>query len=522
VKIVGFQSGHDVSYAVLEDGIPIIHEELERFSRVKMELGDGLEFFFKRNPGLEDIQYFTLGNYGVSSLKNLWNPDTVARANSIVSRNKGSIASFGHHTSHAANVFYTSNFESALIVTIDGGGTEHDGKTTAFTVSEGRDTTINRLQTEDILKCNLGALWQVVTKEIYGLSVGFPKGDQAGTVMAMATAGQPKYANMFSELRAGELLNLVELKRIAALSEEEWFNVAASLQEYTEQRVRSELAQYLSTGKYKNVCFSGGVSLNCVMLGKLREWFPQIESIFCDPIPYDAGLSLGSARYLWHHVLKNPRIDSAINRTPYLGASYTQSDIEKACSDRYDQVKYKVVTDTDVLQLLADQKIVALFGGRSESGRRALGNRSIIADPRNHNMKSIINTKVKHRQWFRPFAPSILEEKVSEWFDTSVSSPYMSFALRFRIDKRSAVPAVVHLDGTGRLQTVTSQDNPWYYSFISNWEKLSGVPILLNTSFNDSEPIVETPVDAIACFLKTDIDYLYFYDYGILLRKECK
>ena len=166
------------------------------------------------------------------------------------------------------------------------------------------------------------------------------------------------------------------------------------------------------------------------------------------------------------------------------------------------------------------KNIISVFGGGSESGRRDLGNRSILADHRNKNMKDIINEKVKHRQWFRPFAPSILREEVSNWFEKDVNSPYMSFVLKFKESVRDKAKAVVHFDGSGRLQTVTKNDNNWYYNFINHFKEKTGVPILLNTSFNDREPIVETPEDAIKCFNGTDIDYLYFYDYNILVSKN--
>lgn len=175
--------------------------------------------------------------------------------------------------------------------------------------------------------------------------------------------------------------------------------------------------------------------------------------------------------------------------------------------------------DAYVIQLLLNQKIVSVYGGKAESGRRALGNRSIIADPRNIGIKDTINLKIKHREHFRPFAPSILRECVSDWFEHDVDSPYMGFAIKVREEKRSAVPAIVHVDGTARLQTVTAKGNPWYYNFLKLWYEASGVPILLNTSFNDREPIVETPDDAVSCFLKTDIDHLYFFNHGILVSK---
>ena len=173
-----------------------------------------------------------------------------------------------------------------------------------------------------------------------------------------------------------------------------------------------------------------------------------------------------------------------------------------------------------MLKLVSESKIISLFSGKSESGRRALGNRSIIADPRNSDMKDIINKKVKHRQWYRPFAPSIMKEYTSDWFEKEVESPYMSKVIKFKPNMGPKVPAVNHLDGTARLQTVTKQDNAPYYGLLKDWEELSGVPILLNTSFNDREPIVETPNDAIKCFLNTDIDHLYFLEFGLLVTKR--
>jgi len=215
--------------------------------------------------------------------------------------------------------------------------------------------------------------------------------------------------------------------------------------------------------------------------------------------------------------LDNPRIKWKDNFTPYLGFNHNdrvQEDIEA------NDVVTQKVTDDEVIDLLYDQKIVAVYGGGSESGRRALGNRSILADPRNPDMKDIINEKVKHRQWFRPFAPSILREEVKNWFVKDIESPYMSFVVEFKEEVKEKVPAIVHLNGTARLQTVTENDNKWYYNFIKKWQAKSGVPILLNTSFNDREPICETPQDAINCYLGTEIDYIYFYEQGLLIKRK--
>jgi len=185
-----------------------------------------------------------------------------------------------------------------------------------------------------------------------------------------------------------------------------------------------------------------------------------------------------------------------------------------------DKAGHRICSDDEVVDLLGDEKIIAVFGGCSESGRRALGNRSILADPRSENMKDMINEKVKHRQWFRPFAPSILRDHVEEWFGIDVDSPYMSFVHEFTESSKVKVPAVVHLDGTARLQTVTKDDNEWFHSLLTKWYEKTGVPMLLNTSFNDREPICETPEHAMACFLNTDIDFLYFYDKNILVFKK--
>ena len=172
------------------------------------------------------------------------------------------------------------------------------------------------------------------------------------------------------------------------------------------------------------------------------------------------------------------------------------------------------------IKLTKDDNVISVFNQGSESGRRALGNRSILADPRSPNMKDIINEKVKHRQWFRPFAPSILRDDVSDWFELDVDSPYMTTVIKFKEEVRDKVPAVVHFDGSARLQTVTENDNKWYYNFIKKFKEKTSVPIVLNTSFNDREPIVETPEHAINCFLRTDIDYLYFNEPEILLKKK--
>lgn len=520
-KIVGFQSGHDVAYCILENGIPVVHEELERITRTKMEYGNGLKFFFDRNPNMDDIKYFTFANIGatesVKYKRVCYDQSVEDKMHKMISQNRGDYYEFGHHLSHGANAFYTSNFDRALIISVDGYGEEEGHVQTNMTIDEGVGNTIKRIRIFEKNQVLIGSIYNNATKWVFGLSVGPPKGSQEGSVMATATLGEPKYTKMFSDYWT----NRSRLSKLARTSEQEMFNVAASLQKFSEEMFFFYLNKYIKGKDYKNICFSGGVSLNCVMIGKVKSWFPQIENVFCDPVPYDAGLALGSARYLWHHILGNPRIkNDAINMSPYLGKVYSESDTQNALKQYADKIKTSNSTDTEVLSKISNQKIISVFGGGSESGRRALGNRSILADPRNPKMKEIINEKVKHRQWYRPVAPSILEEKIGDWFENPVLSPYMSFAIKVKEEKKKLIPAVVHYDGTARLQTVNKKISPWYHSFISKWEKLSGVPVIINTSFNDSEPIVETPEDAIKCFLRTNIDYVYYFDYGILVEKK--
>ena len=337
-------------------------------------------------------------------------------------------------------------------------------------------------------------------------------------IATMKPSGQPKGANVGTDPRHPYL---GKYRDIADKSEQDKFDLAATLHAASEHVLKNLLTQVFQQLPTENLCLSGGVVLNCVAVGKIKEWFPFIKNVYIPPAPHDGGLSLGAAQFVWHQVLDNERVIWEDNKTPYLGKTYTEGEIKEVLESTQtkEKLKYSQVSDDDVIDLLDKQMIISVFGGGSESGRRALGNRSIIADPRSPDMKSLINEKVKHRQWYRPFAPSMLRENVSDWFTRDDDSPYMNIVLHFKKDKIDLVPAVAHHDGTARVQTVTQNDNEWYYNFISKWSKKSGVPILLNTSFNDREPICETPQHAINCFLGTNIDYLYFYDYNILVEK---
>jgi carbamoyltransferase len=278
----------------------------------------------------------------------------------IIDKNQGEFFEFGHHLSHGANAFYTSDFDRALIVSIDSFGNEEGLVPSSMTIDEGINNKIKRIKIFDEKQVQIGRIYNLSTKWIFGLSVGYPNGDQAGSVMAMATLGEPKYVNLFSDYAA----NRDELIRLATLSEQDKFDVAASLQKYTEDTFYYHLARYVNGTTYENLCLSGGVSLNCVMLGKIKDWCPQFKNIFCDPVPYDAGLALGSARYLWHHVLGNPRIkNNPQNKSPYLGKIYSSEDIASACRQFNNKITVTQATDDDVLKQIAEQKIISVFGG---------------------------------------------------------------------------------------------------------------------------------------------------------------
>ena len=290
------------------------------------------------------------------------------------------------------------------------------------------------------------------------------------------------------------------------------------MQAATEAFLKNVIDKYVIDKTTKNLCLSGGVVLNSVFTGKLWDWYPQLKNIWVTPTPHDGGLCIGAAQHVWHHVLGKPRTLWQDCFTPYLGKTYSGAEVNKALLDSDLQVKNEVSLD-DVVSMLDKQKIVSFFSGGSESGRRALGNRSILADPRSADMKDKVNDKVKHRQWFRPFAPSILKSEVSNWFRKDIDSPYMSFCAKLKDKAKKEAPAISHFDGTARLQTVTKKPNETYYNLLSKWFKKTGCPILLNTSFNDREPICETPEHAVACFKNTEIDYLYFADHNILACK---
>ena len=538
-RVVGLWSGHDTSFCVLEDGKPLMHTELERHNREKEPAGDSIELFKKHFGDSSNIAAFTTCFMKSNVTKH--------EASYASIKDVAPLIACGHHQAHAANAFYSSNFDEALILTLDGGGFENEGNLTAGTTAwRGRGTKLESIFVLPLQFSNIGGVWTRVTRYIFGYESGWPYGHQAGTVMALAALGDPqKYISDFRRFFRGDLEKagstpsghikgmsvkdplrprhpfLGKWEDIAKANEQEKYNMAAALQQATEEHTREILQNLLI--KYpeaENLCIAGGVALNSVMTGKIKSWFPQLKNIYVPPVPFDGGLSIGSAQWYWHNELGNPRVKWEDSFPPYLGTTYTKNDVEYALANSSTHLNVMTdINDEFVTKLIADGNIISVFNGKAESGRRALGNRSILADPRSPTMKDKVNLNVKHRQSFRPFAPSILHEDVSEWFTDTCDSPYMGFVLHFKPEKAKLVPAVAHFDGTARLQTVKESDNNWYYHFLKKWKTVSGVPIILNTSLNDTSPICETPDDAIKCFCGTEMDYIYFPEFGLLACK---
>ena len=528
MKILSIHTSyHDANYCVLEDGKIKVHNEIERFSRIKHD-GSFKEGFKKRfNKILEDEGIFSEEYDHICC--------AYARKEAIsdyldVSKLKGNpqVHYVGHHTSHVSSAFYNSNFQDALIFSIDGGGEEIEMISsgilwTIFSncVFQGEGGKVKSLSNSTAL-FSMGVTWTTVLEKIFGMGTVFDeRGDECGTLMGMAAFGNPyKYLDEFRFLLERSVANL----RIDYLRDEiekdpeNKFHIAAALQRFTEDYIMNFVIMNLDRSKSKNVCFTGGVSLNCVALGKVAKALAEKGyQVFCDQSPNDSGLSLGAAKYLWYHILENPKIPESQNS--YLGRIYSEEEIRSSLTQRNNIEIIEGVELDRIVDLLTGSKIISLFNGGSESGKRALGNRSIVADPRFGFMKDFINEKVKHRKNYRPFAPSVLREQVPNWFSLNIDSPYMSFAVPVREEKLRMVPAILHYDNTARLQTVTQEENGYYYDLIKKFFDKTGVPMILNTSFNNQEPIVETPTDAINSFLNTNIDYLYFVKEQILVKK---
>lgn len=373
----------------------------------------------------------------------------------------------------------------------------------------------------------IGIVYTAITNDILNFGIG-----EAGKTMALAAFGKnvkgskilnlnPTYSGLVTDY--SEFINrapyyklkkeIKKCERREDVMSEFYAKIAYELQDETEKcMVYLANYAYKITGK-KNLCIAGGVGLNCVANSKILEKSP-FEKIFIQPASSDAGIPFGLALCGYTEFKKSSRI--YFNHA-FTGVSYNGNETTNLLNGL--GIKYNHSNPKEVARLLSEGKIIGWFIEGSEFGPRALGHRSIIADPRYLNMKDVVNAKVKHREMFRPFAPSILEEDASSFFYLTTGSPFMLLAPAVKENKAEEIPAVIHVDGTARVQTVSEIANKVYYNLIKNFKEITGVPVILNTSFNDNdEPVVETPIDAVLCFLRTEIDCLYLD--GLLIKKE--
>jgi carbamoyltransferase len=326
--------------------------------------------------------------------------------------------------------------------------------------------------------------------------------------MSWADAGQtPTQGRLYSE-QMGRLLGPARAPEESL--EQRHYNLASSLQARLEEVYLGMLKKLAERTKLKAVCLAGGVAFNCVANGKIFDATP-FEQVYVHPAAGDAGLAVGAAFHVWHQIFDKPR--SFVMENAYWGPGFSNSEIRAAIdatSLSGGGCTISELSEDELMRrtagIIVEGKILGWFQGRAEWGPRALGNRSIVADPRRPEMKEILNRRIKHREIFRPFAPSILAEKTAEWFEKSHPSPFMTLAYSVRPEMRDRIPAPTHIDGTGRLQTVTRAANPRFHALISAFEAQTGVPVVLNTSFNDNEPIVCRPQEALDCFQRTQMD----------------
>jgi len=485
----------------------------------------------------------------------------LARALAVPAKElRAQVHNIEHHRAHLASAFFVSPFEHAALLSVDGFG---DFVSTMRAVGKGNSI---RVLGQVEYPHSLGIVYTATTQFL-----GFPHYGDEGKVMGLAPYGEPRFIDQFREIISLEpkgkfRLNLDYFRHATAGVEMSWedgspktgtifsceytrtfgpprepeaqltdreSDIAASLQLRLEEVVFHVLNHlHVETG-LSDLALAGGVAYNSVLNGKISRATP-FQRVFVQPAAGDSGTALGVCYQIWNDLASvgGLRQRAAINGrrrrreidprryvmdAPYTGPEFTPRQIRREL--RASAVKFKTLSDDAVIAQAArdivDGLIVGWFQGRMELGPRALGNRSILADPRRREIKEILNARIKKREPFRPFAPSILEQYVADYFEQSESSPAMLMVFPVKAHRRGEIPAVTHIDGSGRLQTVTRETNPRYYALIEKFYELTGVPMVLNTSFNENEPIVCTPRDALDCFLKTRMDVLYLGNFVV-------
>jgi carbamoyltransferase len=557
---------HDSGLALLNDGVPTIVLEEERFNREKhtrkFPFRSLRAAFDGQGLGVDDIDVITtpwemksvrrnmfwaVAGHLPASL-NMIPPSARPHVSTLIvavpmGLRWGLMWHFGikkkllkivqvkHHDAHAA-IFFASPFEEAAVLVMDGHGDE-----TAQSAYIGSGNRLQRLWHSEVFD-SLGFLYAAATEYL-----GF-KLFEEGTVMALAGTGGPTYAKKLRELvhlqpdgrfsinRDFISYDTHGLKKPFKERFTDAFgprrqqnepisdrhrDLAFALQTTIEETILHVVRALSKRHPSRNLCLTGGVALNCVANARiLRD--TDYRSVWVPPCASDSGAPLGSALWHYHQTLRYRRRFKLTH--PYYGTGYSDAEIILALQQA--GLAYRRMSEHELLAKvardLATGKIVGWFQGRFEIGPRGLGNRSILADARDAAMKDYINARVKHREPFRPFAPAVLEERAAAFFEIDQSDPFMTMAPRVRVDKAHMIPAAVHVDGTARIQTVDRTSNPRFYGLIEKFDELTGVPVVLNTSFNRQEPIVARPEEAISCYLRTHMDVLVLGDFYVTAR----
>ncbi|PWG14129.1 carbamoyl transferase [Streptomyces sp. V2] len=537
-------SNHDFSACLVSDGRIAAGIEEERVRRVKYSVGVNSLFNQSWRYCLDMVE------------RKLADVDVIVADNTLLAPAyfpfRKRIHLINHHMAHAASAFYPSPFERAAILVVDGAGSLLEGKgVETLTTAIGDGTAITELSkvygtnwSTDGLSAlqvyqagdsdhSLGYMYKAVSR-----AIGFVLYEdrhwylsEDGKTMGLAPYGGPRYCETFRKyvtllpdgrfelhLKNGGLLDFIEHALDGYEGEERFArgaDLAYAAQDTLEEVLLHVARQLHADTGLTDLCLAGGVALNCVANGRILRETP-FENVFVQPAAGDGGCAVGNAYYGYHVIGEQPRKEPArtAQRHAYLGRSYSDAEIRTALDASglpYRKIEKPAETGAE---LLSGGALLGWFTGGSEFGPRALGHRSILADPRRAEMKDIINTRVKHREEFRPFAPAVLREHASEYFDLDIESPYMLIVAPVRPDKQQEVPAIVHVDGTARVQTVTRADNGRYRELIEHFHGLTGVPVVLNTSFNDrGAPIVETPEQALDFYGGSRLDHLIIEDY---------
>ena len=531
MNILGIHGGvttgqHDAAAALIVDGSLVCSIEEERLIRVKTP--------YATLPIRSIRTCLKEGNLTINDIDLIITPgetykDIIPRTKEWIIHHFGyspKIESMHHQTAHIASSFFQSNFDDAMCLTYDGVGDGASGAIAKASKKKG----IEIIETFPITR-SLGLFYSTMTSFL-----GFKPNEDEYKVMGLAPYGKPNidlsffckasaegntvdpsYWNqrkpkvtVYEPIYSSKMVEKIGKPRLGNTGlNDHYKNVAASTQHILEQCVVSNVKRLYSLTKNQNLCLAGGVALNCSANGVISK-LPFIKHLFIQPASSDRGLALGCA--LFGAFKENEKINP-INHVFY-GPKIDNKEIERSINLSGFKAKYLNDPAKEAAKLLAKKKILGWFQGRSEFGPRALGHRSILADPRYSDMKDLINSKVKFREEFRPFAPSVLEEKYKDIFDLNEPSPYMTITCNVKEEWRTKICSTVHVDNTARVQTVNKKTDPLYHSLIESLEKLNGHPVVLNTSFNiRGQPIVETPLEAISTFAGTGIDYLIMGNY---------